>query len=145
MNNAFGIEFPPHIQRWTAVFPAGSQSNITTSKTILGTFPAPKPGYYLVNWEGAMTRASGMANNNIHFIVSQNTNPTANSLSQFAFQSIPEFNNGTTILASSMTDALVITDSTPVSVFLYDTQAGGSVDFDFVWEAVKITPIKYHA
>jgi hypothetical protein len=99
----------------------------------------------MLNWEGAMTRASGMANNNIHFIVSQNTNPTANNLSQFAFQSIPEFNNGTSILASSMTDALVITDSTPVSVFLYDTQTGGSVDFDFVWEAVKITPIRYYA
>lgn len=145
MNNAFGIEFPPHIQRWYEVFPAGSQSNITTKQVILGTFPAPKPGYYLINWEGAITSASGLNNNNIHLIVSQNTTPNPNLFSQFAFQSIPEWNNGTTILASSMNDKLQIIGNTPVSVYLYDTQAGGTETYTFQWEAVKLTPIKFYA
>jgi hypothetical protein len=145
MNNAFGIEFPSHIQRWVEVFPAGQQSNITTKRTILGTFPAPKPGYYLINWEGAITTASGMNNNNIHLIVSQTTTPDPSLFNQFAFQSQPAWNNGTTILATSLTDTLQIIGTTPVSVYLYDTQAQGGETYTFQWSSVKLTPIRYYA
>lgn len=144
MNNYFGLEFPPNVQKWRAVFPAGSQANITTKQYILGTFTL-NPGYYLVNWEGAITKASGMNNNNIHLIISQNTTPDPNLFSQFAFQAMPEWNNGTSILATSMTDIIHIVGITPVSVYLYDTQAGGTENYDFQWESVKVTPIKFYA
>lgn len=142
-NNHFGILFPPQLQKFTTALAGGSATGITTNQYTLGTFPAPKEGWYIVNMEGVITSSSGLSNNNIHIIVSQNTTPDPSKLNDFAFQAMPEWNNGTTVLATSVMDILKITGTQPVSVYLYDSQTsgGGSSSYDFVFSDVKISPI----
>jgi hypothetical protein len=140
-NNHFGILFPPQIQKFTTYLSGGTVSGISTKQYTLGTFTAPREGYYTVNMEGVITSASGLNNNNIHIIVSQITTPDPAKLDQFAFQAMPEWNNGTTVLAVSLMDIVKITGTAPVTVYLYDTQAGGSETYDFVFSDVKMSPV----
>lgn len=139
--NAFGLPFPPLYPKFRVLAPAGTLSGITTKTTILTTFPAPAEGYYLVSVKGAITSASGLNNNNIHLIVSQNQTPSPADFEQFAFQSLPEWNNGTQILAVSVCDTIKITGKDPVYLYLYDTQVGGGETYAFAWSSVKFSPI----
>lgn len=139
--NAFGMPFPPLYPKFRVLAPAGTMSGITTKTTILETFNPPAEGYYLVSVKGAITTASGLNNNNIHLIVSQNQTPSPANFEEFAFQSLPEWNNGTQILAVSVCDTIKITGKTPVYLYLYDTQVGGGETYDFAWSSVKFSPI----
>jgi hypothetical protein len=57
---------------------------------------------------------------------------------------MPEWNNGTTILAVSVCDILKITGNTDVSVYLFDAQVGGGATYDFTWSAVAFAPVYYY-
>lgn len=140
-HNTFGIQFPALMTQFFEVCPPGSATGITTKTHVLTTCPAPKPGYYLVNAKGVITAASGLNNNNIHFIVSQTTTPDPSKFDSFAFQSMSEWNNGTTILAVSVCDIVKIEGTTPLSIYLFDTQASGGETYDFTYSSVKLTPV----
>lgn len=139
--NAFGMPFPPLYPKFRVLAPAGSLSGITVKKQVLATFPAPAEGHYLVSVEGAITSASGLNNNNIHLIVSQNLTPSPANFDDFAFQCMPSWNNGTSILAVSVCDTIKITGKDPVYLYLYDTQVGGGETYAFTWSDVKFSPI----
>ena len=138
---SFGILFPPKYPRFQIVADAGTASGITTKTYVLTQFDAPAEGYYLASVKGAITTASGLNNNNIHLIISQNQTPSPADFADFAFQSMSEWNNGTQILAVSVCDTIKITGKSPVYLYLYDTQTGGGENYDFAWSQVKLAPI----
>lgn len=138
---SFGFLFPPKYPRFQILNTGGTATGITTKQYTLTQFNPPAEGYYLVSVKGAITTASGLNNNNIHLIVSQNLTPTPSVFNDFAFQSMSEWNNGTSILAVSVCDTIKITGKSPVYVYLYDTQVQGGETYDFTWSAVKFAPI----
>ena len=145
MNNHFGIPFPPLYPKFKTMVGGGTATAITAKTYVLATFPAPTPAYYLVSVKGVLQNATGLNNNNIHLIVSQSTTPDPIKLSSFAFQSLPEWNNGTTILGVSVCDTILIEGNTDVSLFLYDAQVGGGEQYDFTWSDVLFAPIAVYA